>query len=58
VRASGVWCQENYLSLNINKTKGGVRGLQETAEGAPPIHIERTAVEKVERFMFLGVHND
>ena len=21
VRALGVWCQENYLSLNVNKTK-------------------------------------
>jgi hypothetical protein len=34
VRALGVWCQENNLSLNINKTDD--RGLQETAEGAPP----------------------
>jgi hypothetical protein len=36
VRALGVWCQENNLSLNVSKTKGDDRGLQETAEGAPP----------------------
>ena len=37
VRALGVWCQENNLTLNVNKTKEMVdRGLQETAEGATP----------------------
>ena len=45
VRALGVWCQENNLSLNINKRDD--RGLQETAEGAPPIHIAGTVVERV-----------
>jgi hypothetical protein len=30
VRALGVWCQENNLSLNVNQTKA------ETEEGAPP----------------------
>ena len=35
VRALGVWCQENNLSPNVNKTKGADLGLQETAEGAP-----------------------
>jgi hypothetical protein len=35
VRALGVWCQENNISVNINKT-GDDRGLQKTAEGAPP----------------------
>ena len=56
VRALGVSCQENNLSLKVNKTKGDDCGLQETAEGAPPIHIDGTAVEKVESFKFLGVH--
>jgi hypothetical protein len=35
VRARRVWCQENNLTLNVNKNKED-RGLQETAEGAPP----------------------
>jgi hypothetical protein len=36
VRPLGVWCQENNLSLNVNKNKGDDCVLQETAEGAPP----------------------
>ena len=57
MRALGVWCQENNLSLNVNKTKGDDHGLQETAEGGPPpIYIDGTTVEKVESFKFLGVH--
>jgi hypothetical protein len=37
-------------------TKGDDCGLQETAERAPPIYVNGTAVEKVESFKFLGVH--
>ena len=33
VRALGVWCQENNLTINVNKTK---EMIVETAEGAPP----------------------
>jgi hypothetical protein len=54
VRALGVWCQDNNLSLN--KTKAADHGLQETAERAPPLSTERTAVVKVESFKFLGIH--
>ena len=55
MRALGVWCQENNLTLNVNKrrcswTLGNSRG------DAPSIHIEGTAVEKVKSFKFLGVH--
>ena len=35
VRAMGVWCQENNLTQR-QQNKGADRGLQETAEGAPP----------------------
>ena len=31
VRALVEWCQENNLSLNVNKNKGSDRGLQETS---------------------------
>ena len=51
-----MWCQENNLSRNGKQNKGDDCGLQETAEGAPPIHINGTGVEKVESFKFLGVH--
>jgi hypothetical protein len=53
VRALGVWCQENNLSLNINK--GDDCGLQETTEGVPPCPHRwdsSGAVEKVESFKF------
>ena len=48
--------QENNLSLNINKTKTMIVDFKKKQKGAPPIHIEVTAVEKVESFKFLGIH--
>ena len=47
VRALGVWCQENNLSLNVNKTKMIVVFRKQQREHSP-IHINRTAVEKVD----------
>jgi hypothetical protein len=39
------------------QNKRADRGLQETAEGArPPIHIDGTAVDKVESVEFLSVY--
>ena len=52
VRALGVWCQVNNLSLNINKTKKMIVDFRIQIQ----IHIVGTAVEKVESFKFLGVH--
>ena len=46
VRALGVWCQENNLS--INKTKEMIVDFRKQQREHPPIHIEGTAVEKVE----------
>jgi hypothetical protein len=56
VRALRVRYQENNLSFNVKQNKGDDCVLQETAEGAPPIHIEGTAGKKVESFEFLGIH--
>ena len=56
VRALGVWCQENNLSLNVNKTKKMIVDFRKQQREHPPIHIEGTAVEKVESFKFQGVH--
>ena len=47
VRALGVWCQENNLTLNINKTKEMIVDFRKQQRENPPIHIDRTAVEKV-----------
>ena len=56
VRALGVWCQENNLSPNINKTKEMIVDFRKQQREHPPIHIDGTAVEKVENFRFLGIH--
>ena len=55
VRALGLWCQENNLTLNVNKTKMIVDFRKQQKEHSP-IHIDGTVVERVENFKFLGVH--
>ena len=52
MRALRVWCQQNTLSLNNNKTKEP----SGNSRGHTPIHIDGTAVEKMSSFKFLGVH--
>ncbi len=48
------WCQENHLSLNINKSKWWwISG--DRAENTP-ITIDKTPVERVNSFKLLGVH--
>ena len=44
MRALGVWCQENNLSLNVNKTKEMIVDFRKQ-QRAPPIHIDGTAVD-------------
>ena len=53
--ALGVWCQENNLTLNVIKIEMIVDFRKQKTE-LPPIHIEGTAVDKVESCKFLGVH--
>ena len=48
VRALGVWCQENNLSLNVNKKKEMIVDFRKQQREHPPIHIDGTAVEKVD----------
>uniref|UniRef100_A0AAZ3R676 Alkylated DNA repair protein AlkB homologue 8 N-terminal domain-containing protein n=1 Tax=Oncorhynchus tshawytscha TaxID=74940 RepID=A0AAZ3R676_ONCTS len=56
VRALGVWCQENNLTLNVNKTKEMIVDFRKQQREHPPIHIDGTVVERVVSFKFLGVH--
>ena len=56
VRELGVWCQENKLSLNINKTKEMIVDFRKQQREHPPIYIEGTTVEKVESYKILGIH--
>ncbi len=50
------WCQENLLSLNINKTKKLVVDFRRQSTEHTPISIDKTPVERVSSFKFLGVH--
>ena len=43
-----LWCQENILSPNVSKTKEMIVDLRRQQREHPPIHIDGTAVEKVE----------
>ena len=36
VRALGVWCQENNLSLNVNKANEMIVDFRKKQQGAPP----------------------
>uniref|UniRef100_A0A8C7H3V2 Reverse transcriptase domain-containing protein n=1 Tax=Oncorhynchus kisutch TaxID=8019 RepID=A0A8C7H3V2_ONCKI len=56
VRALGVWCQENNLTLNVNKTKEVIVDFRKQQREHPPIHIDGTVVERVASFKFLGIH--
>jgi hypothetical protein len=43
VRALGVWCQENNLSRNINKTKELIVDFRKQQREQPPIHIDKAS---------------
>ena len=55
VRALGVWCQENNLTLNFNKTKEMIVDFRKQQREHSPVHINGTVVEKVESFKFVGI---
>ncbi len=50
------WCQENHLSLNIDKTKELVVDFRRQSRVHTPISIDKTPVERVNSIKFLGVH--
>ncbi len=50
------WCQENHLSLNIDKTKELVVDFRRQSRVHTPITIDKTPVERVSSFKFLSVH--
>ena len=47
-RHSKVWCQENNLLLNVNKTEEMSVDFRKQQREHRPIHRDRKAVEKVE----------
>ncbi len=46
------WCQENHLSLNIDKTKELVVDFRRQSREHTPITIDKTPVERVNSFKF------
>ncbi len=50
------WCQVHHLSLNIDKTKELVVDYRRQSREHTPITINKTPVERVNSFKFLGVH--
>ncbi len=50
------WCQENHLSLNIDKTMEQVMDFRRQSREHTPISIDKTPVERVSSFNFLGSH--
>ncbi len=50
------WCQENHLSLNIDKTKELVVDYRRQSREHTPITIDKTPVERVSSFKSLGVY--
>ncbi len=50
------WCQEDHLSLNIDKTKELVVDFRRKSREHTPITIDKTPVERVNSFKFLSVH--
>ena len=51
-----LWCQENNLALNVDKTKELIIDYRRPPRAHSPIQIGGTAVERVKEFKFLGVH--
>lgn len=51
-----VWCRDNNLSLNVDKTKEMIVDFRRTQADHSPLHINGTTVDRVRSSRFLGVH--
>ena len=49
------WCNENYLTLNVSKTKELVWDFRRQPLPTDPIEINGTAVDKVSTYKYLGL---
>lgn len=56
VEGLGLWCKENNLILNINKTKEMIVDFRKSGTVPPPLYIDGVAVEMVPSLKYLGVH--
>lgn len=51
-----LWCKENNLILNTNKTKEMIVDFRKKGTAPPPLLIDCAAVERVSSIRYLGVH--
>ena len=51
-----LWCQENNLALDVDKTKELIFDFRRSPRVHSPIQIGGAAVERVKEFKLLGVH--
>ena len=51
-----MWCQENNLTLNVNKAKEMIIDFRKQQREHHFVHIDGTVVERVVSFKFLGLH--
>ena len=58
MRALRVWCPDNNLTLNVNKTKEMIVDFRKQQREHPPIHINGTVVEKVENSLVYTSHTN
>uniref|UniRef100_A0AAZ3S0Y5 Reverse transcriptase domain-containing protein n=1 Tax=Oncorhynchus tshawytscha TaxID=74940 RepID=A0AAZ3S0Y5_ONCTS len=56
VRDLAGWCQNNNLSLNVTKTNEIIADYRKRKTEHAPILHDRSVVEQVESFKFLGIH--
>jgi hypothetical protein len=56
VKALAVWRQENSIFINVNKMQELIVDLRRQQRDHTPIHIDRSAVERLKSFKFFCVH--
>ena len=49
------WCDENYLELNVNKTKEMIIDFRRTKADPVPVELKGSDVERVQTYKYLGV---
>jgi hypothetical protein len=48
------WCKDNYLDLNMKKTKEMIIDFRRQPDSIPDLFIDGTKVERVEEYRYLG----
>ena len=48
------WCQENYLQINVKKTKEMIIDLRNRETSLEPVHVNDNSVEIVSEYKYLG----